>query len=204
MTKLAGMKLMGGTEAAAGIEVVADIETAGVEMAAEQTIRVADIISDSIVDGPGFRLVVFAQGCNRNCPKCHNPNTHARDGGYTVTCEEVLTRAKKNPLLQGLTFSGGEPFLQAGAFSCLAKAVAECGFDVVTYTGYTYEQLILGADNENKWLELLSNTDILIDGPYDDSQRTLGLPYRGSRNQRAIDAKASIARNEIVTYDSLT
>ena len=165
------------------------------------TLRVADIVSDSIVDGPGLRITVFAQGCVRSCPNCHNPQTLPLDGGYVVSCDEIIAMAKKNPLLQGLTFSGGEPFLQAGAFSYLAKIASGMNLDIVTYTGYTYEQLIKGANDDNHWLDLLSTTDVLIDGEFVSSQRTLELPYRGSKNQRAIDAKASVAQNEVVLFE---
>ena len=164
------------------------------------TLRVADIINESIVDGPGLRLVIFTQGCARMCPGCHNPKTHLPDGGHDVSIGDILLRVKHNPLLRGLTFSGGEPFLQAGPLSRVAKAVKENGLDIVTYTGYTYEELLSGANDSNNWLDLLWNTDILVDGPYVENLRTLDVPFIGSKNQRAIDIKLSMARGEIVLY----
>ncbi|MCL2164403.1 MAG: radical SAM protein [Oscillospiraceae bacterium] len=164
-------------------------------------IRLADIVDDSIVDGPGFRMTIFVQGCSRICPGCHNPGTHDPNGGYDYSCDEILARAKRNPLLRGLTFSGGEPFMQAEACSYLAGAAAKTGLDIMTYTGYTYEELLAGADSENHWFDLLSNTNILVDGPYDEALRTLDEPFRGSKNQRAIDVKASLARGEVTLFE---
>ena len=164
------------------------------------TVRIADIINDSIVDGPGLRMTIFSQGCPHICPGCHNPQTLPFDGGYIISCDEILRRAKKNPLLRGLTFSGGEPFVQAESFFYLAKTAAESHLDIVTYTGFTYEQLIRDATSENFWLELLSHTDILVDGPFVEALRTLDTPFVGSKNQRVIDVKASMAHSEIVLF----
>ena len=105
-------------------------------------IRISGIINESIVDGPGLRMVVFAQGCNRACPGCHNPETHALDGGYETSAYELFDSARSNPLLRGITFSGGEPFLQARAFSALARLARGAGLDIFTYTGYTIEELL--------------------------------------------------------------
>jgi anaerobic ribonucleoside-triphosphate reductase activating protein len=155
-------------------------------------IRVSGIINDSIVDGPGIRLTVFAQGCERNCPGCHNPETHALDGGFGISIDDIMAMAKANPLLRGLTFSGGEPFLQATAFAALARAAHGAGFDIVTYTGYTIEEIISAAGQRDGFRELLLQTDILVDGPYMEEFRTLDALYRGSANQRVIDVRATV------------
>ena len=105
-------------------------------------IRIAGIVNESIVDGPGIRMTVFAQGCERGCPGCHNPETQALGGGREISVAEIIDAAKKNPLLRGLTFSGGEPFLQAGAFAELARLAHEAGLDIMTYTGYTIEEIL--------------------------------------------------------------
>jgi anaerobic ribonucleoside-triphosphate reductase activating protein len=163
-------------------------------MAAGEVLRISGIVKESIVDGPGFRMTVFAQGCERACPGCHNPETHAFDGGYEVPCAEIIGEAKKNPLLRGLTFSGGEPFLQAPAFVALARMARAAGLDVVTYTGYTIEQILERREGAaDGFRALLRETDILVDGPYIAAQRTLGAGFRGSRNQRVIDVAATLA-----------
>ena len=157
-------------------------------------LRISGIIQESIVDGPGIRMAVFAQGCERACPGCHNPETHARDGGYEMEAEEIAAMAAKNPMLRGLTFSGGEPFLQAGEFARLASIAKAAGLDIITYTGYTLEEILThGEDSGDGFRSLLSQTDILVDGPYMQELRTLDAPHRGSANQRVIDVAATLA-----------
>src|SRR5690554_4064189 len=112
------------------------------------TIRIAGIIEETIVDGPGIRFVVFAQGCRHNCPGCHNPDTHSFTGGVSVPISKLLEQISKNPLLDGVTFSGGEPFEQAEPFGKLAIALKEKGLNVITYTGYTFEEIIEQREKE--------------------------------------------------------
>lgn len=157
----------------------------------EDKIRIADTVNDSIVDGPGIRLTIFVQGCPHNCEGCHNPGTHGFGGGRLVTLGEMLDKAAANPLLDGVTFSGGEPFCQGFPLAWLGKELKKNGLNIVTYSGYTYEQLIKGANSENGWRELLDVTDILVDGPFVKSLRDLTLKFRGSSNQRIIDIKKS-------------
>lgn len=169
---------------------------------ADIKIRVSGIINDSIVDGPGIRMAVFAQGCVRYCPGCHNPETHPLDGGFEINVNKIMEMAKANPLLRGLTFSGGEPFLQAPAFACLARLAHAAGYDIVTFTGYTIEEIAelagilkpaAGAVSGDGFRELLLQTDLLVDGPYMEEFRTFDAIYRGSSNQRIIDVKATIS-----------
>lgn len=148
-------------------------------------IRVAGIEEESIVDGPGIRLVVFTQGCNHNCIGCHNPETHSFNGGRLVDIDSIVNMVKENPLLDGITLSGGEPFEQSLECSILAKKVREMGLNVLTYTGYTFEDIL----PNKKFRELLLQTDILIDGKFDISQKSMLLQFRGSENQRIIDVK---------------
>lgn len=149
------------------------------------TLRIASILDDSIVDGPGLRLVVFTQGCPHKCPGCHNPETHDLSAGHIVENSEIIGRYKENPLLSGITFSGGEPFLQAESLTAIARAIHALGGDVVTYTGYVYEDLVLKHDKAISCL--LDETDILVDGPYMERLRSLELLFRGSSNQRLLD-----------------
>lgn len=156
-------------------------------------LRLAGIAEDSIVDGPGLRLTLFTQGCPHRCPGCHNPETHALEGGSLYAPDAILARYAENPLLTGVTFSGGEPFLQAGALARLAAAIHARGGTVVTYTGYVYEALAARAASDADVARLLEATDLLIDGPYVQALRSLDLPFRGSSNQRLLDRDARAA-----------
>ena len=104
-------------------------------------LRISGVVAESIVDGPGFRYVVFTQGCPHHCPGCHNPQTHSFEGGYDADIPAMLEEIRRDPLLDGITLSGGEPFCQPEALIPLAKAVKEMGKTVFAYTGYTLEQL---------------------------------------------------------------
>ena len=148
-------------------------------------IRIAGIEEESIVDGPGIRLVVFTQGCKHKCVGCHNPSTHSFNGGSLIEVDNIVKMVKENPLLDGITLSGGEPFEQALECSILARKVKSLGLNVVTYTGYTFEQIL----KNKKFRELLLQTDILIDGKFDISKKSMMLQFRGSTNQRIIDVK---------------
>lgn len=153
-------------------------------------IRISGIVNDSVVDGPGFRLAVFTQGCPHHCAGCHNPQTHDFEGGREIDTQEIIEKLRGNPLLDGITLSGGEPFCQGAACAELASAAHALGLNVWTYSGYTYEQLLAG-DAEQR--ALLAETDVLVDGLFVLPQRTLELRFRGSANQRLIDVKASAA-----------
>ena len=146
-------------------------------------ILVAGIEPESITDGPGVRFVIFTQGCPHHCPGCHKPETHALTGrGERMTVGELFDRIAADPLVSGVTFSGGEPFLHARALAKLAKMCREAGKTVMVYTGYLYEKL-REAKNPD-WDALLAEADILVDGPYLEKERSLDICFRGSRNQR--------------------
>ena len=170
--------------------------------------RICGFKNESFVDGPGIRVVLFMQGCKSACPNCHNPESLDLNGGEEISTKDAIKKIKnatkgtgkgalspavakpnkKAPSkgkVQGVTFSGGEPFLQAGELVQVAEVVKKLGLDITTYTGYTYEELIAQGDEDiNK---LLSLTDYLIDGPYIHELRDIGLRFRGSANQRVID-----------------
>ena len=158
-------------------------------------LRIAGIENESIVDGPGFRLAVFAQGCPHHCPGCHNPQTHPFEGGQLMDTDDLLAMLDANPLLKGITLSGGEPFCQPEPMTELARETHGRGKDVVCFTGYTLEQLL--AMDSDAVRGLLEQIDILIDGPYIEAQRDLTLLFRGSANQRLIDLPATLASGEI-------
>ena len=164
-------------------------------------VRLAGVIRESIVDGPGIRLVVFTQGCPHHCPGCQNPNTHDPAGGYESSSENILKAIRQNPMLQGVTLSGGEPFMQAEAMAELAKGIHELGLNVITYTGYTIEKLLQGLDDHPGWRTLLAQTDTLVDGPFLLEQKSMMVKFRGSKNQRVLDARASLTAGHAVEKD---
>lgn len=161
----------------------------------DSVIDVCGIEPESIVDGPGFRFVVFVQGCPHHCPGCHNPQSHEFGCGTKRTVDELIAAMRENPLLAGVTLSGGEPFCQAEPLCELAQRVREMGKTVVTFSGYTVEQLWEKGKTEPAVRRLLQLTDVLIDGPYVEAQRDLELQFRGSRNQRVIDMPAWLAEH---------
>jgi anaerobic ribonucleoside-triphosphate reductase activating protein len=163
----------------------------------ENTLRISGLSNDSIVDGPGLRFVIFTQGCDMHCKGCHNPSTWDKNGGSLVTFDEILSKIKANPLLDGVTLSGGEPFLQAKPLAALVRLFPET-LNIICYTGYTYEYLLETADEENGYFELLSEIDTLIDGEFIEAEKSYDLNFKGSRNQRSIDVKASLEKNKII------
>lgn len=154
------------------------------------------IVPESFSDGPGIRFVVFAQGCRHNCPGCHNPQTHPFEGGILTEVDEILERMRRNPLLDGLTLSGGDPFEQADAFAELAEKAKRAGLHVMTYTGYRYEELL--SERNPEWMRLLEATDVLVDGRFESALKNDLLPFRGSSNQRMIDIPRSLREGRVL------
>lgn len=138
-------------------------------------ISLSGITGDSIVDGPGLRLTIFTQGCLHHCPGCHNPQTHDPEGGSWADTEDILAAAAENPLLDGITLSGGDPFLQPVPCLALAEGAHKIGLNVWTYTGYTWEAL--WEENDADKLALLKETDVLVDGPFLLAERSLELQF---------------------------
>lgn len=163
----------------------------------DQNLRIAGVIDESIVDGPGIRFVIFTQGCPHHCPGCHNPQTHDFAGGQEVAISRLLSDIRSNPLLGGVTLSGGEPFCQPKPLAELVGALRQDGKHIMAYTGYTWEQLLHMDDPDV--LALLRQCDVLVDGPFLMEQRDLSLRFRGSCNQRLIDVPASLEQGHVVT-----
>ncbi|HEX7715057.1 MAG TPA: anaerobic ribonucleoside-triphosphate reductase activating protein [Bacillota bacterium] len=170
-----------------------------IDQASQTTVRIAGVATESVVDGPGIRSTVFFQGCRHACPGCHNPETWDTAGGRQVTLAELIDLLKLNPLISGVTFSGGEPFLQAGPAAVLGNHLRKLGLNLWVYTGFTWEDLMNTPDHpENQ--ALLEIATVVVDGPFRQQLKDLSLPFRGSANQRLIDAQASLAAGRVVIW----
>ncbi|MCG9968061.1 radical SAM protein [Pelotomaculum terephthalicicum JT] len=165
-------------------------------------LRVSGTVKESVVDGPGLRFVIFTQGCEKGCPGCHNPDTWDLTGGTLVETKDLLEQIKSAKLIKGVTFSGGEPFLQALPLAWIGREVKMLGLDVITYTGYVWEELLALADLNQPVRELLLLSDYIVDGPFIIAERDLELPFRGSRNQRVIDVVNSLKERKIIEWNA--
>lgn len=163
-------------------------------------IKINNYIAESYVDGPGIRFTLFTQGCPHRCKGCHNPATHDFDKGKEIDIQTIVDEMVKNPLLDGITLSGGEPFCQIVPCLELVKLLKHTNpsYDIIAYTGYTMEQLLETAKKDNQLHELLSLIDYIVDGPFILELRDLELDFMGSRNQRIIDSKQSLLLNKAV------
>lgn len=164
------------------------------------TIRLYGLVTDSIVDGPGFRTAIFVQGCPYHCEGCHNPDSQPFEGGTVWTLDDVEKKFANNPLLSGITLSGGEPAEQAAPCAELARRAHQKGLNVWTYTGSTLEKLAERAKDDPALRQLLDETDVLVDGPFILAQRSLELDFCGSKNQRLIDMNESRRQGKIVLW----
>ncbi len=164
-------------------------------------IKLAGVVEESIVDGPGIRYTIFVQGCPHLCKGCHNAHTHSFDGGYISDTDDLYKSIMANPLLTGVTFSGGEPFCYAGELADLGGRLKAKGKSIITYTGYTFEDLLEESASEPSYMDLLNVTDILIDGRFEEEQKDLLLKFRGSKNQRILDCAASISSRNAVEIE---
>lgn len=157
---------------------------------------ISGIKHDSIVDGEGFRNVIFISGCSWHCPQCHNPQTHNPTNGKLMTIDEIVLNVYADN--NDITLSGGDPldFQFIKTFELL-KALKEKrpNVNIWCYTGYTWEQLRM--TEKEKALQYI---DVLVDGRYEKDKRDIGLQFKGSSNQRIIDVKTSLANDEIVLW----
>jgi anaerobic ribonucleoside-triphosphate reductase activating protein len=167
----------------------------------EKTIKLSGIAYESLVNGPGMRRVFFAQGCKHNCKGCFNPDTHDFNGGEERDVDELIKDTLNNPILRGVTFSGGDPWEQADKFAYMAKVFKDNGLDIWSYTGYTFEYIIENKDERSGWNDLLNNIDVLVDGKFEEDKMKDGIKFKGSTNQRIIDVKESLRLNKIIIID---
>ncbi len=161
-------------------------------------IRLAGIVNDSIVDGPGLRLAVFTQGCAHHCPACHNPETHDFHGGYEEDIDSIVKMALNNPLLSGVTLTGGDPFYQVDACLELAYKLSGHGLSLIAYTGFTWEELDSLRHSNSNIDRLIHEIDFLIDGPFKQEERDISLRFRGSTNQRIIDVQKTLFQHQLI------
>lgn len=164
-------------------------------------VRISGVINESVVDGPGIRTTIFFQGCHHACPGCHNPETWNVDGGKELLLNDLLATVDFNPLISGVTFSGGEPFLQAQFAALLGAVLKQNGLDIWIYTGYTWEYLLQHLSQPG-FSELLHVTDVIVDGPFIVTLKDPQLNFKGSTNQRIIEVQPSLATGRIIEWTS--
>ena len=166
------------------------------------SIRLSGIAYESLVNGIGMRRVLFAQGCVHNCKGCFNPDTHDFNGGELKNINEIIEDILKNPIIKGVTFSGGDPFEQADKFAYIAHELKMNNLNIWCYTGYVFEYILENKEKRKGWDELLNNIDVLVDGKFDETKKDQ-LRYRGSSNQRIIDIQKTLETKDIkiLNYD---
>lgn len=172
--------------------------------------RVASIIKDSIVDGEGYRYVIFFQGCSHNCFGCHNPQTHSFTGGVELDDDYILNDLKKSNKagLMDITLSGGDPFFQAKKILNLVKSLKKLGYNIWAYTGFSFDDFLNFRDKKEcnpkvtkDMIDLLDYIDVVVDGEFILSKRTLDSMFIGSTNQRLVDVSKSLNENRVILYE---
>lgn len=158
--------------------------------------RVIDIVPGTTVDGPGLRTSIYFAGCTHGCPGCHNPQTHDPAAGREMSEDEIVAEVERNGF--DVTFTGGDPLFQVEALCSLAARLRSLGYGLWCYTGYTYEHIA----SDPRLSSILRHIDVLVDGPFIQSQRDVSLLFRGSANQRLISVRHSTPGN-IVTYEEI-
>ncbi len=151
-------------------------------------IRLAGIIENSINNGEGIRKVIFAQGCKHHCKGCFNPSTHDFNGGYECDTDKIIERINNDYMIDGVTFSGGDPFEQAEAFAEIAKNINP-ELNIWCYTGYTLQEIIDKANEKPEWVDLLTHIDVLVDGKFEEDKKDRNLKFKGSSNQNIIQLR---------------
>lgn len=149
------------------------------------SLRVLDIVAGTSVDGPGLRTSIYFAGCSHHCHGCHNPQSWDFHGGKDMTVDEIVDIVERNGF--NVTFSGGDPLYQAENLLELAKELKGRGYTLWCYTGFLYEDIV----GDEKIAPILQQLDVLVDGPFIESLRDIGLIFRGSSNQRLIDLRKS-------------
>lgn len=179
--------------------------------------RISGIVEESIVDGEGWRGAIFFQGCLHHCVGCQNEHTWNINGGKEISLNEleeaVDSIVESNPLIDGITLTGGDPFFQADEIIALCDYIKNTKhLNLWVYTGFTFERFLeYKNDNtsNNKYsikvtesmIKLLDYIDVLVDGPFILEKRTLDGYFAGSSNQRVIDVKKTMQSGKITLYN---
>ena len=161
----------------------------------------ADLQTDSTVDGPGLRTVIWTQGCSHHCQGCQNPKTWDFEGGGLIPISLVLEEIDKLEYQAGITFSGGDPMFQPEACNEIAKYCRAKGLNIWTYTGFTFEEIMELAKKKPIYQEFLTNIDVLVDGRFVQKELDLQILFRGSKNQRLIDVQKTLKTGVITLFD---
>lgn len=161
----------------------------------------APIQPDSIVDGEGIRTVIWFQGCSHNCYGCHNPEAHDFKAGFDKDVDEIVDELKKLEFQDGVTFSGGDPMFQPEALLYLLKEIKKLNLNSWVYTGFTFEELLELSKKKEIYADILNNTDVLVDGRFEMDKRSFNVVFRGSSNQRILDAKKSYKQGKAVIIE---
>lgn len=164
-------------------------------------VRLSGIAYESLVNGPGLRRVFFAQGCKHNCKGCFNPETHDFKGGEEFDIDPLIEDVKNNPMIKGVTFSGGDPLEQGESFAYMAKRFKDIGLNIWVFTGYKFEYILENLDKISGWRELVENIDVLVDGRFEEALKEDSLKFKGSSNQRIIDVKSSLEERKINLFN---
>lgn len=160
-------------------------------MAESGKLRVLDIVRGTTVDGPGFRTSIYLAGCRHQCNGCHNPESWDFSGGEEMSFDEIMDVVREEDF--DVTFSGGDPMYHPEEVASLSKMIHDLGHTVWLYTGFPWEELI----KSQKFLMVLQEIDVIVDGPFVESLRDTDLLFRGSSNQRIIDVKRSCTSGKV-------
>ena len=162
------------------------------------SIRVLDINYGTSVDGVGLRTSIYCAGCENKCPGCHNPQSWDERGGEAMEVEELFRLIEDADM--NVTFTGGDPMFHPEGFTLLAQMIKSQSHKTIwCYTGYRFEELLKHPSRR----ALLEKCDVLVDGRYVEAERDLSLHFRGSRNQRIIDVRQSLAQGEVVLMEGV-
>jgi anaerobic ribonucleoside-triphosphate reductase activating protein len=154
-------------------------------MASDRIANIAHWVDCTEAEGPGKRFALWFQGCPMRCPGCCNPEMLSFEGGQRILIDEIVSRIQRSQIdhdIEGITLLGGEPLAHASSGSALAKAAHALGLSVMVFSGYTIEEAHSLPDPAVA--ELLSNTDILVDGRYEKDLPDTKRRWIGSTNQR--------------------
>lgn len=159
-------------------------------------LRVVDIVDGTTVDGPGFRTSIYFAGCEHHCPGCQNPMTWDHMAGRVMTVAEILRKIDENDF--DVTFSGGDPLYQVEPLVSLAKEIRRRGKTIWCFTGFVFEEILANS----RLSKILPYVEVMVDGPFIESQRDIELLFRGSTNQRLINVADTVASGHTVLWTS--